>query len=171
MNAHEIDYKIYGEEMQFVERELDPNEGVVAEAGSFMMMDEGIKMETIFGDGSQKDQGFLGKILGAGGGGFGDQRIEASILGSLLPGKLRVLTPQPVAPGLADREHVLGEGAGVGEGEGLRERVDRARGPDVREEVGRRQGGRRGQDQRGHLARGRRGRRHRDQRGPANARV
>lgn len=66
MTSHEIDYRIYGEEMQYVEIELDPQEGVVAEAGSFMMMDDGIKMETIFGDGSQKDSGFLGKILGAG---------------------------------------------------------------------------------------------------------
>ena len=64
--AHEIDYRIYGEEMQYVEIELDPQEGVVAESGSFMMMDDGIKMDTIFGDGSQKDTGFLGKILGAG---------------------------------------------------------------------------------------------------------
>jgi len=66
MNAHEIDYYIYGEEMQYVEIELDPQEGVIAEAGSFLMMDDGIKMETVFGDGSQKDKGFLGKILGAG---------------------------------------------------------------------------------------------------------
>ncbi|WP_034059602.1 TIGR00266 family protein [Lacinutrix jangbogonensis] len=66
MSAHEIDYRIYGEEMQYVEIELDPNEGVVAESGSFMMMDDGIKMETIFGDGSRKDESFLGKILGAG---------------------------------------------------------------------------------------------------------
>jgi len=66
MTAHEIDYAIYGEEMQYVEIELDPQEGVVAEAGSFMMMDDGIKMETIFGDGSQKDSGLLGKMLGAG---------------------------------------------------------------------------------------------------------
>jgi uncharacterized protein (TIGR00266 family) len=65
-NAHEIDYRIYGEEMQYVEIELDPNEAVVAESGSFMMMDDGIKMDTIFGDGSKKDKGFLGKILGAG---------------------------------------------------------------------------------------------------------
>jgi len=64
--AHEIDYRIYGEEMQYVEIELDPQEGVIAESGSFMMMDDGIKMDTIFGDGSQKDTGFLGKILGAG---------------------------------------------------------------------------------------------------------
>ncbi|WP_191859071.1 TIGR00266 family protein [Hanstruepera ponticola] len=66
MNAHEIDYIIYGEEMQYVEIELDPQEGVVAEAGSFMMMADGIKMETIFGDGSTKNKGFLGSILGAG---------------------------------------------------------------------------------------------------------
>lgn len=66
MKAHEIDYRIYGEEMQYVEIELDPQEGVIAEAGGFMMMDDGIKMETIFGDGTGNDQGFLGKILGAG---------------------------------------------------------------------------------------------------------
>ena len=65
-SAHEIDYRIYGEEMQYVEIELDPQEGVVAESGSFMMMDDGIEMDTIFGDGSQQDTGFLGKILGAG---------------------------------------------------------------------------------------------------------
>ena len=52
MRAHEIDYHIYGEEMQYVEIELDPQEVVIAEAGSFMMMENGIKMETIFGDGS-----------------------------------------------------------------------------------------------------------------------
>ncbi|MAT89224.1 MAG: TIGR00266 family protein [Flavobacteriaceae bacterium] len=65
-NAHEIDFQIHGEEMQYVSIELDPNEGVIAEAGSFMMMDNGIKMETIFGDGSQNDKGFMGKIFGAG---------------------------------------------------------------------------------------------------------
>jgi len=66
MNAHEIDYEIYGEEMQFVEIELDPQEAVVAEAGSFMMMDSDIKMDTIFGDGSNQDKGVLGKIFSAG---------------------------------------------------------------------------------------------------------
>ncbi|MBT8272267.1 MAG: AIM24 family protein, partial [Bacteroidia bacterium] len=64
MTSHEIDYRIYGEEMQYVEIELDPQEAVVAEAGSFMMMDDGISMETIFGDGSQKDKGVMGKIFG-----------------------------------------------------------------------------------------------------------
>lgn len=64
---HEIDYTIYGEEMQYVEVELDPHETAIAEAGSFMMMDAGIQMDTIFGDGSkQHNSGILGKLLGAG---------------------------------------------------------------------------------------------------------
>lgn len=66
MNAHEIEYKIHGEEMQYVEIELDPQEGVVAESGSFMMMNEGIQMETIFGDGSNQNEGILGKLFSAG---------------------------------------------------------------------------------------------------------
>jgi uncharacterized protein (TIGR00266 family) len=65
--AHEIDYKIYGEELQFVEIELDPNETAIAESGAFMMMDNGIEMQTIFGDGSQQQGGgFLGKLMSAG---------------------------------------------------------------------------------------------------------
>ena len=63
---HEIDYKIYGDDMQFVEVELDPMEAVVAEAGGMMYMDDGIAMETIFGDGSQKQSGIMGALLGAG---------------------------------------------------------------------------------------------------------
>ncbi|HTF31925.1 MAG TPA: TIGR00266 family protein [Flavitalea sp.] len=63
---HEIDYKIYGEEMQYVEVELDPSETAVAESGAFMMMDDGVEMQTIFGDGSQQNKGFLGKIMSAG---------------------------------------------------------------------------------------------------------
>jgi uncharacterized protein (TIGR00266 family) len=66
MISHEIDYKIIGSEMQCIEIELDPQESVVAEAGSLMMMDSGIKMETIFGDGRGQQQGFLGKLLTAG---------------------------------------------------------------------------------------------------------
>jgi uncharacterized protein (TIGR00266 family) len=64
---HEIDYHIFGEEMQYVEVELDPNETAIAEPGAFMMMDDGITMETIFGDGSQRQQGgLLDKLWGAG---------------------------------------------------------------------------------------------------------
>lgn len=63
---HEIDYKIYGEELQFVELELDPNETAIAESGAFMMMEDHIQMESIFGDGSQQPQGVFGKLLSAG---------------------------------------------------------------------------------------------------------
>ncbi|MNO12460.1 hypothetical protein D3C76_20710 [compost metagenome] len=66
MNAHEIDYEILGNEMQCVEVQLDPGESVVAEAGSFMMMDPDIRMETIFGDGSGGNSGIMGKLMGAG---------------------------------------------------------------------------------------------------------
>src|SRR6185503_14777478 len=66
MAMHEIDYKIIGEDLQFVEIELDPNEATVAEAGGMMYMDDGIEMETIFGDGSQQNSGFLGALMGAG---------------------------------------------------------------------------------------------------------
>ena len=64
--THEIDYQIHGEEMQCVEIELDPQETAIAESGSFMMMDDGIQMETIFGDGSVQQKGFLGKLMSAG---------------------------------------------------------------------------------------------------------
>ena len=65
---HEVDYKIIGEDLQFVEIELDPSEAAVAEAGGMMYMEDGIEMETIFGDGSQAagSSGFLGALMGAG---------------------------------------------------------------------------------------------------------
>ena len=67
MYSHEIDYKIYGDDMQYVEIELDPRETVVAEAGSMMMMDPSIQMETIFGDGSKQGSGgFMDKLFSAG---------------------------------------------------------------------------------------------------------
>jgi uncharacterized protein (TIGR00266 family) len=66
MKNHEIDYRILGEELQAVEIELDPNETVVAEAGNFMMMDDGIRMDTIFGDGSQQQSGLMDKLFSAG---------------------------------------------------------------------------------------------------------
>lgn len=63
---HVIDYRIHGDDMQFVEIGLDPNEAVVAEAGAMMFMDDGIALETIFGDGSPQTGGLLGSLLGAG---------------------------------------------------------------------------------------------------------
>src|SRR5882672_2600170 len=66
-NNHEIDYKIYGEELQFVEIELDPGETAIGESGAMMMMDDAIQMQTIFGDGSQQQSGgLLGKLMSAG---------------------------------------------------------------------------------------------------------
>jgi uncharacterized protein (TIGR00266 family) len=64
--ADEIDYEICGNEMQFVEIELDPGESVVAEAGGMMFMEDGIEMNTIFGDGSGQQGGFMDKLVGAG---------------------------------------------------------------------------------------------------------
>ena len=66
--ADEVDYKIFGEDVQFVEIELDPGESCVAEAGSMMYKDATIKMESVFGDGTQAQAsgGFMGKLLGAG---------------------------------------------------------------------------------------------------------
>jgi uncharacterized protein (TIGR00266 family) len=65
-DMHEIDFQVFGEDLQFVEIELDPNEATVAEAGGMMYMDDGIEMETIFGDGSRQQSGFLGALVGAG---------------------------------------------------------------------------------------------------------
>jgi uncharacterized protein (TIGR00266 family) len=67
-SAHEIDFKIYGEELQFVEVELDPGESALAEAGAMMYMSSGIDMNTVFGDGSSNSEssGIMGKLMGAG---------------------------------------------------------------------------------------------------------
>lgn len=64
--AHEIDFEIYGDDVQFVEIELDGGETAIAEAGAMMYMDQGIHMETIFGDGSVEHEGMISKIFGAG---------------------------------------------------------------------------------------------------------
>ncbi len=64
--ADEIDFKIFGAEMQFVEVELDPGESALAEAGAMMYKDQSIKMETVFGDGSSSGGGLMDKLLGAG---------------------------------------------------------------------------------------------------------
>ena len=66
MYCHEVDYKIYGSELQLVEIELDPGETVIAEAGSMTYMEDGIVFETKLGDGSDPDQGFFGKVFSAG---------------------------------------------------------------------------------------------------------
>jgi uncharacterized protein (TIGR00266 family) len=66
--AFELTYRIVGEDVQFVEVELDPGEAAVAEAGGLMYMTAGVQMDTVFGDGSQQPQssGLMGALMGAG---------------------------------------------------------------------------------------------------------
>lgn len=66
MQSHEVDYEIFGSEMQIVEVELDPGETVIAEAGAMNYMEEGIEFEAKMGDGAEPNQGLMGKLLGAG---------------------------------------------------------------------------------------------------------
>jgi uncharacterized protein (TIGR00266 family) len=66
MLSHEIDYKIIGNDIQFVEIELDPNETVIAEAGTMVYMEQDITFEVKMGDGSTPNQGLMGKLLSAG---------------------------------------------------------------------------------------------------------
>lgn len=66
MKCHEVDYKIIGHDMQMVEVELDPDETVIAEAGAMTYMEDNISFEAKMGDGSEPDQGFMGKLFSAG---------------------------------------------------------------------------------------------------------
>lgn len=66
MKCHEVDYEIIGNDLQIVEIELDPNETVIAEAGAMNYMEDGIEFATKMGDGSEADQGILGKLLNVG---------------------------------------------------------------------------------------------------------
>ena len=66
MTSHQIDYTIHGDDMQIVSIELDPQETVIAEAGSMNWMDSGINFEAKMGDGSSPETGILGKLLDAG---------------------------------------------------------------------------------------------------------
>ncbi len=66
MKCHEVDYEIFGDDMQTVEVELDPGETVIAEAGAMNWMEDGISFEAKMGDGSQPDKGFMGKLFDAG---------------------------------------------------------------------------------------------------------
>ena len=66
MKCHEVDYEIFGDDMQTVEVELDPGETVIAEAGAMNWMEDGISFEAKMGDGSQPNKGFMGKLFEAG---------------------------------------------------------------------------------------------------------
>ncbi len=66
MQCHEVDFEIFGDDMQIVEIELDPRETVIAEAGAMNYMEEGLTFEARMGDGSEAGGGIMGKLLGAG---------------------------------------------------------------------------------------------------------
>jgi uncharacterized protein (TIGR00266 family) len=66
MRAHEVDYRIIGDDLQLVEVQLDPGETVIAEAGAMNYMEEGITFEAKMGDGSTPESGLFGKLMGAG---------------------------------------------------------------------------------------------------------
>ncbi|MFN9801597.1 MAG: TIGR00266 family protein [Bacteroidota bacterium] len=92
---HEIDSRIFGEEMQCVEIELDPQETVIAESGAFMYMDDGISMQTVFGDGSESGGGFLGKLMGAGKRLLTGERLFMTTFTHTAGGKARVAFASP----------------------------------------------------------------------------
>lgn len=95
MKNHEIDYKLFGEEMQCVEVELDPQEQVIAEPGSFMMMNDGIKMETLFGDGNEK--GIMGKLFSAGKRMLTGENLFMTVYTNTVQDKRRVTFAAPYA--------------------------------------------------------------------------
>jgi uncharacterized protein (TIGR00266 family) len=66
MRCHEVDYEIIGDDLQMVEIELDPGETIIAEAGAMNYMEEGIDFQAHMGDGSQADEGIMGKLFSAG---------------------------------------------------------------------------------------------------------
>ncbi|MEM7048114.1 MAG: TIGR00266 family protein [Acidobacteriota bacterium] len=96
-SAHEIDYEIFGEEMQYVEVTLDPQEACIAEAGAFMYMDDGIEMETIFGDGSGQNAGggLMGKLMGAGKRVLTGESLFMTIFGNQGHGRKKVAFASP----------------------------------------------------------------------------
>jgi len=93
--ADEIDYKIFGDDMQYVEVEVDPGEMVVAEAGAMMYMTTGIEMETRFGDPSASDQGVLGKVWSAAKRKMTGESLFMTTFTGSGPGKQRVAFAAP----------------------------------------------------------------------------
>ncbi len=113
-SADEIDYEIFGEEMQFVEITLDPNEACIGEAGAFMYMDPGIQMETIFGDGSgqNKKGGLMGMLVGAGKRVLTGESLFMTVFGNQGNSRQTVAFASPypgriIAVNLVDHAHTL----------------------------------------------------------------
>jgi uncharacterized protein (TIGR00266 family) len=90
-----IDYDIFGDDMQYVEVELDPGEAAVGEAGMMMFMQDGIEMETVFGDGSAAQSGLLGKLMGAGKRLLTGESLFTTVYSNQAGGKRRVAFSAP----------------------------------------------------------------------------
>jgi len=90
-----IDYEIFGDDMQYVEVELDPGEAAVGEAGMMMFMQDGVEMETVFGDGSAAQSGLMGKLMGAGKRLLTGESLFTTIYANQAAGKRRVAFAAP----------------------------------------------------------------------------
>jgi uncharacterized protein (TIGR00266 family) len=90
-----IDYEIFGDDMQYVEVELDPGEAAVGEAGMMMFMQDGVEMETVFGDGSASQSGFMGKLMGAGKRLLTGESLFTTVYANQANGKRRVAFAAP----------------------------------------------------------------------------
>jgi len=95
MRSHDLDYRIIGDDIQLVEIELDPYETVIAEAGSMMYMDSGITFDTKMGDGSDPNQGLMGKLLSAGTRILTGESLFVTHFTSQGPGKQKVAFAAP----------------------------------------------------------------------------
>jgi uncharacterized protein (TIGR00266 family) len=111
---HEVDYEVLGDDLQFVKIELDPGEAVVAEAGGMMYMEDGIAMETIFGDGSQQSQqgGVMGKLLGAGKRLLTGESLFMTVFGNQSQSKRKVAFAAPY-PGKIVPVHLAEQGGEI----------------------------------------------------------
>ena len=98
--ADDVDFEIKGQELQFVEIELDPGESAVAEAGAMVWKDASVDMSTVFGDGSaDQGGGFMGKLLGAGKRLVTGESLFTTVFTHNGQGKARVAFSAPV-PGV-----------------------------------------------------------------------
>jgi uncharacterized protein (TIGR00266 family) len=94
--ADDIDFEIKGQELQFLEIELDPGESAVAEAGAMVWKDASVVMSTVFGDGRATEGGFMGKLLGAGKRLVTGESLFTTVFTHSGQGKARVAFSAPV---------------------------------------------------------------------------
>ena len=95
MTMDSIDFEIFGNDMQYVEIELDPQEAAVGEAGMMMFMQDGIELETVFGDSSKSSSNFIGKLVGAGKRLLTGESLFTTIYANTAPGKRKVAFAAP----------------------------------------------------------------------------